>query len=172
MGLPGMLKNFDTFVNGDNFIGQIPEVSLGKISEKVESYRGGGMLGEVDVSMGLDKFEVEIKAGGPIRALMAQFGAVGIGATVFRFVGAYQEDVDGGVQAAELVVRGRMPELDPGSAKMGDKTEWSHKITGSYVKWTLGGVKLIEIDWMNCVYIVDGVDRYAEIRAAIGRDAL
>lgn len=167
-----MLKNYDTFVNGDNFIGQIPEVGLGKIAEKVESYRGGGMLGEVDLSMGLDKFEVEIKAGGPIRGLLRQFGAVGVGATLFRFVGAYQEDVEGGVKAAELVVRGRMPELDPGSAKVGDKSEWSHKITGVYVKWTLGGVKLIEIDWMNCVYLVDGVDRYAEIRAALGMNGL
>ncbi len=172
MALPAMLKNFDTFVDGDNFIGQIPEVSLGKIAEKVESYRGGGMLGEVDVAMGLDKLEVEIKSGGPIRQLLAQFGKVGIGATVFRFVGAYQEDVEGGVQAGELVVRGRMPEIDPGSAKVGDKTEWSHKITASYLKWTLGGVKLIEIDWMRCIFIVDGVDRYAEIRAAMGQTTL
>ncbi len=44
MALPAMLKNFDTFVDGDNFIGQIPEVSLGKIAEKVESYRGGGTI--------------------------------------------------------------------------------------------------------------------------------
>lgn len=172
MGLPRILKNFDTYVDGNNFIGQIPEVALGKLAEKVESYRGGGMLGEVDVSMGLDKMEVEIKAGGPIRELLAQFGRVGIGATVFRFVGAYQEDVAGGAQAGELVVRGRMPEIDPGNAKVGDKGEWSHKITASYVKWTLGGRKLIEIDWMNCIYVVDGVDRYAEIRAAMGMNSL
>jgi len=172
MGLPHMLKNFNTFVNGENFIGEIPEVALGKLAEKVEGYRGGGMLGEVDVAMGLDKMEIEIKAGGPIRGLLAQFGAVGIAATLFRFQGAYQEDVAGGVQSGELVVRGRMPELDPGSAKVGDKSEWSHKITASYVKWTLGGRVLIEIDWMNCIYIVDGVDRYAEIRAAMGMNAL
>lgn len=172
MGLPRILKNFDTFVDGDNFIGQIPEVALGKIAEKVEAYRGGGMLGEVDVSMGLDKLEVEIKAGGPVRELIAQFGKVGIGATVFRFVGAYQEDVAGGVQAGELVVRGRMPEVDPGTAKIGDKSEWSHKITASYVKWSLGGAKLLEIDWMNAIFVVDGVDRYAEIRAALGWNGL
>lgn len=172
MGLPHVLKNFNTFVNGENFIGQIPEVGLGKLAEKVEGYRGGGMLGEVDLGMGLDKLEIEIKAGGPIRGLIAQFGAVGIGATLFRFQGAYQEDVAGGVQAGELVVRGRMPEIDPGSAKVGEKSEWAHKITASYVKWSLGGVKLVEIDWMRCIYVVDGVDRYAEIRAAMGITAL
>lgn len=172
MGLPHILKNFDTFVDGSNFIGKIPEVALGKIAEKVEAYRGGGMLGEVDVAMGLDKLEVEIKAGGPVRELISHFGKVGVGATVFRFVGAYQEDVAGGVQAGELVVRGRMPEIDPGTAKIGEKSEWSHKLTASYVKWTLGGVKLVELDWMNAIFVVDGVDRYAEIRAALGWNGL
>lgn len=168
MGLPSILKNFTLFVNGDNYIGQIGEVGLGKIAEKVESVRPGGLLGEIDVSMGLDKFEFEMKFAGLVEKILRQFGAVGVAATLFRFVGAYQEDVEGGVKPAELVVRGRIPELDPGTAKTGDKTEWTVKATGTYVKWTVSGRTELEIDWLNCVYIVGGVDRYAEIRAALG----
>lgn len=168
MGLPSLLKNFTGFVDGDNFLGEIAEVSLGKIAEKVEQIRPGGVLGEIDVSMGLEKFEVEIKSAGLGDRLLTRFGRVGIASTLFRFVGAYQEDVEGGVKPAELVVRGRIPEIDPGTAKAGDKTEWSTKMTGAYLKWTVAGRVLVEIDWLNCIYIVDGVDRYAEIRAALG----
>ncbi len=168
MGLPSILKNFTLFVNGANHIGEIAEVGLGKIAEKMESIRPGGLLGEVDVSMGLEKFEAEIKTAGLIENLLRQFGAVGVGATLFRFVGAYQEDLEGGVKSAELVLRGRIPEIDPGSAKTGDKTEWTAKVSATYVKWTVSGVVLLEIDWINCIFIVGGVDRYAEIRNAMG----
>jgi P2 family phage contractile tail tube protein len=168
MGLPSVLKNFTLFVNGDNYIGQVGEVGLGKIAEKVEAIRPGGVLGEIDVSMGLDKFEIEMKFAGMVEAILAQFGAVGVAGTLFRFVGAYQEDVEGGVKPAELVVRGRIPEIDPGNAKAGEKTEWATKATGTYIKWTVSGRVIVEIDWLNCVYMVGGVDRYAAIRAALG----
>lgn len=168
MGLPSVLKNFTCFVDGNNFLGEMGEVGLGKISEKVEQIRPGGVLGEIDVSMGLEKFEVELKSLGLADRLLAKFGRVGVASTLLRFVGAYQEDVEGGVKPAELVVRGRIPEIDPGTAAAGNKTEWSTKMTGVYLKWTVSGRVLIEIDWLNCIYIVDGVDRYAEIRAALG----
>lgn len=168
MGLPRQLKNFNTFVDGDSFLGEMAEVNLGKLAEKVESIRTAGLLGEVDTAMGLDKFEIEMKTAGLADRLLTKFGRVGIASTLMRFVGAYQEDVEGGVTPAELVVRGRIPEIDPGTAKAGDKTEWAVKMTCTYVKWTVSGRVLIEIDWLNAIYIVDGEDRYAEIRAAIG----
>ena len=168
MGLPRVLKNFNTFVDADTFLGEMGEVNLGKLAEKVESIRPSGLLGEVDVAMGLDKFEVEMKSAGLADRLLAKFGRVGVASTLMRFVGAYQEDVEGAVSPAELVVRGKIPEIDPGTAKAGDKTEWSTKMTCTYVKWTVSGRVLVEIDWLNCIYIVDGEDRYAEIRAAMG----
>lgn len=168
MGLPAQLKNFTCFVDGDSYQGEIEEVNLGKLAEKVVTIDAGGLMGEVDVPVGLEKFEVELKSAGLADRLLDKFGGVGVAANLFRFVGAYQEDVEGGVQSAELVVRGRIPELDPGSGKARDKTSWSTKISGVYVKWTIGGRVRIEIDWLNCIYVVNGVDRYAQIRAAMG----
>lgn len=168
MGLPAQLKNYTGFVDGDSYLGEIGEVNLGKIAEKLITISAGGLLGEVDVPAGFEKFELEIKSAGLGDRLLAKFGAVGVASTLFRFVGDYQEDVAGVSKPAELVVRGRIPEIDPGSAKMGDKTEWSVKMTAVYVKWTVSGRVLIEIDWLNCIYIVDGQDRYANTRAALG----
>ena len=168
MGLPAKLKNFNCFGNGSSWIGLIPEVELPKLTLKTEEYRGGGMLAPVDVDMGLEKLTMGIKAGGLVVDLMRQFGAIGIDRQMLRFNGAYQEDADGAVKAAELIVLGKHTEFDPGSAKVGDNTEWSVKSTLSYLKWSVSGRVEVEIDVLNCIFVTGGIDRYAEIRAAMG----
>jgi len=168
MGIPAKLKNFNVFADGDNWMGLVGEVQLPKLAKKVEQWRGGGMLSEVDIEMGLEKMEVELKLGGMVVKALRMFGAVGVSGTMLRFVGAYQEDGIGLVKPAELVMRGMVTEVDPGSAKVGDNTEWPMKATLSYIKWTINGRTEVEIDVLNCVMIIDGIDRMAAIRAAIG----
>ena len=169
MGLPAKLKNWNIFANGDNYVGIAGEIALPKIAEKVETWRGAGMLAEVDIGMGLEKLEMETKFGGLVVGVLKQFAAVRIDDTMLRFNGAYQEDVDGGVSAAELVVRGKHIEIDPGTAKTGDNTEWTVKSTLTYLRWTVNGEVIVEIDVINCILMIDGVDRMAQIRAAIGQ---
>lgn len=167
MGLPHKLKNYNVYADGDSYLGQISEVTLPPIKVKSEAYRGGGMLGEVDIDMGLEKLEAEVKYGGIVRGVMRRLGLIGVAGSMLRFVGAYQEDDAGGILAAECVMRGRLMELDPGNAKAGDNTEWTGKYTLAYLKWTLNGRVEVEIDMINSVYVVDGIDRMAGIRAAL-----
>lgn len=169
MGLPAKLKNFNLFADGGNWAGLISEIQLPKLAKKVEQWRGGGMLGEIDVELGLEKLEMETKLGGLVVGALRGFGATGVSGSLLRFVGAYQEDVAGGVKPAELVVMGMHTELDPGSAKVGDNTEWSLKSTLTYLKWTISGRVEVEIDMINNVMIIDGIDRMAVIRAALGQ---
>lgn len=74
----------------------------------------------------------------------------------------------GEVSAVEITMRGRHAEVDPGNAKSGDKTETTIKTALTYYKLTVDDKDLMEIDMINSVFKVDGVDRYAELRAAIG----
>lgn len=167
MGLPPKLKNMNVFADGRSWLGEVTEIALPQLKLKTESYRGGGMLGEVDIMLGVDKLEMETKLGGLVLGALRQFGRVGVSDTMLRFVGAYQEDVAGGVLPAELVTRGRHTELNPGNAKVGDNTEWTVKSMLTYMKWSVAGRVEIEIDLLNNVFIVDGEDRMAPIRAAI-----
>jgi P2 family phage contractile tail tube protein len=169
--LPSKLKNFNLFDNGNSFIHQAAEIALPKIAEKVESWRGGGMLGEVDVGLGLEKMEMETTIGGLAIPILRRFGIVGVAAQMMRFNGAYQEDGAGIVSAAELIVRGKHVEIDPGTAKPGDDTSWKVKSTLSYLKWTINGRVEVEIDIINNILIIDGVDRMAGIRAALDGSA-
>lgn len=168
-GLPAKLKNWNVFSQGENYAGKASEIELPPLKIKTESFRNAGMLSELDADMGLEKMEMTTKFGGLVVGILRQFGLTGVDGAMLRFNGAYQEDVAGGVVAAELVVRGKHVELDPGTAKAGDNTEWTVKSTLSYLRWTIQGRVEVEIDILANVFIVDGVDRMAEIRQALGQ---
>lgn len=64
MGLPRSLKNFATFVDGNSYIGDMPEVGLPKLTRKMEKYRAGGMNGEVSLDFGMEAIEADLTAAG------------------------------------------------------------------------------------------------------------
>ena len=167
MGLPFKLKNFNTFNDGNSFLGQVAEIELPKIVIKTEQWRGGGMLGEIDIDMGLEKLEMTTKSGGLVIPVIRQFGLIGVAGVQQRFVGAYQEEGNGGVVQAEIVTRGKHTELDLGTAKAGDNTEHAVKSTLSYFKFSANGAQVMEIDMLSGLFIVGGVDRTAALRAAL-----
>lgn len=166
--LPFKLKNFNVYNDGFSYLGEATEIELPKLKMKGEAYRGAGMIGEVDVDMGLEKLELTATYGGFVVGVLRQFGLVGVDGAMLRFIGAYQSDSDGQALSAELVVRGRHSEFDAGSAKAGEDTETKVTSTLSYLKWTVNGAVEVEIDVLNGVYRIGGVDRYEAIRAIIG----
>lgn len=168
MGLPSKLKNFNLFNDGASYIGLVPELTLPKLSRKMEDYIAGGMSGPIEIDYHNEKIELDWTAGGLLVDALAQYGAITHDAIMLRFAGAYQNDQDGAVDAVEIVVRGRHKEIEMGNAKMADKSEQKYKTTCSYYKLVVNGEDLIELDFINGVEIIGGIDRTAEIRAAIG----
>lgn len=168
MGLPAKLKIFTLYNDGFAYLGQVSEVTLPKLVIATEEYRGGNMIAPVDVDLGLEKLEMETKTGGLTVGVMRQFGLTRIDGAMLRYVGAYQADDSPIPIAAELVVRGRHTEIDMGTAKAGDDTETMFKTTIAYLKWSINGRTEVEIDVLNSVFMVDGRDRYAALRAIIG----
>src|SRR5438067_6999980 len=150
--LPHKLKNFRIFVDGDSYAGVAKDINPPKISVAGEDYRGAGMLGPVSTDMVLEKLEQEETYGGIVPKVAAALGNPAADGSMVRFVGAYQSDDDGSVKAAELVVRGRLAELDPGAAEAGKDTEWKVKRSCTYLKWIVDGQVLVEIDLIGMVY--------------------
>lgn len=168
MGLPRKLKNFATFVDGVNYQGETPEVTLPTLSRKMEEYRSGGMNGPISIDLGQEKMEAEIKGAGWIRGLLSKWGAGSHDAVLLRFAGAIQSDDTEAVQAVEVVMRGRLSELNPGAEKAGALSERTYKYALSYYKMTIDGNVELEIDLVNLVEIVDGQDRMSAVRSALG----
>ncbi|KQR50144.1 phage major tail tube protein [Acidovorax sp. Leaf160] len=168
MALPRKLKAFATFVDGTNYMGEMPEVTLPTLSRKMEEYRGGGMNGAIELDMGQEKMEAELKGAGWLVGLATKWGAAAHDAVLLRFAGAVQTDDDGRVTPVEVVMRGRLTERDPGSAKAGDMIERTYKYSLSYYKEVVDGQTQLEIDLVNMVENVGGVDNLAGVRAALG----
>lgn len=168
MGLPRKLKNFNLYNDGNSYMGVVGEFTQPKIAAQMEDWRGGGMLGPVKIDMGLEGMEAEFSVGGLVTQIIRQFGIPRVDGVLLRLVGAYQRDDGSAPQSVETVMRGRYQEIDMGNAKAGEDTEHKAKMPLSYYKLVVDGRVEMEIDMINSVFIVDGIDRYAEIRAAIG----
>jgi len=54
--IPQVLFNTNLFVDGINFKGDVPSLSLPKLVVKTDEYRGGGMAGPVEMDMGLERW--------------------------------------------------------------------------------------------------------------------
>ena len=85
-----------------------------------------------------------------------------------RFAGAVQADDTGEYTAVEVHLRGRWEEMDPGSGKAGEGTEFKMKMAVSYYRLVMDGEEIIEIDAVNMVEKVGGVDLIASVRSILG----
>ncbi|MGX2040668.1 phage major tail tube protein [Methylocaldum sp. MU1018] len=167
--LPRKLKNFNLFIDGVGFAGRVPEITLPKLTRKMDDYRGGGMNAPVSIDMGMDKLEAEFSLAEYNPVVLRQFGMADSQAIVLRFKGAaLADDAGGQSDAIEVVMRGRWQEIERGAAKPGDNSDMKVKVAIAYYKELLNGEALIEIDVIGMKEIVGGVDRLAQQRAALG----
>lgn len=168
MGMPKVLKNFAIFADGINYTGEVEEVTLPKLTRKLEEYRSGGMNLPVKTDLGMEALEAELTAGGWLKDVIRQFGAAGVNSVPIRFVGAVQSDDDGQYSAVEVYMRGRWEEIDMGSGKAGDKSEFKCKVALNYYRLTWDGEELIEIDAIRMIEKFAGVDQFAVVRQLLG----
>ena len=170
MALPRKLKHLNVCNAGNNWQGLVESITLPKLTRKFEKYRGGGMAGGVDIDMGLDDgaLDTEFTVGGTEALLFKQLGTATVDGVQLRFTGSIQRDDTGEVQAVELVVRGRHKEVDSGEWKTGESNSTKVSSVNCYAKLTINGEVLYEVDAINMIEIVDGVDLMEEHRNAIG----
>lgn len=170
MALPKKLKNLNLFNDGNSYLGVVASTTLPPLARKMEGVRNGGMNGPVKVDHGLsdDGIQFEWTLGGLDLTVLKQFGITSASGVQLRFAGAFQRDDTGEVSAVEIVVRGRHETIEFGEAKPGEDTEHSVTTTCTYYKLVIDGELVIEIDILNMIENVGGVDRLAEQRKAIG----
>lgn len=167
MGLPRKLKAMAVFVDGQHYAGECTEATPPTLERETEDYRAGGMNGPVKIDLGGKELMLTLKMAGHVAALISQYGG-GLSATQLRLVQAVQADDNENVQGVELVARGRLVKFDPGTAKVGDLTEHEYEFALTYLKWIDNGNTLLEVDYLNMIEVVGGVDRAQATRAVLG----
>lgn len=164
--LPSVLKMMAVFVNGVSYAGEAQTVVPPKLARKVETYTLGP--GDLKLDMGNDVLDLEHGYMGPCpREILNGYGSVA-GNILVRFVGGYQNQDTGANEAHEIEVVGFHEEIDGGDLKTGEKTETKVKTTCTYFKYSINGAEVMEIDMLQHIFRVNGVDRMAELRQLVG----
>ncbi len=164
--LPRKLKKFTAWVDGTGYLGKVQELEPPKLSLKTEEYRAGGMDAPVEIDMGMEKLEATATFAEYIPDLFKKFGVVEGEDVSITFRGAIK--ANGGAEAVILEMRGRLRELDSGTWKAGDDSTLKVAIALRYYKATIAGEEVIEIDPVNMIRVIGGVDQLASERSALG----
>ncbi len=165
---PRKLKHMNMFNDGVSYVGQVEEMTLPTLTRKMEEWRGGGMNAPIKTDHGMEALTADFTCGGIMQDALSQFGVLEHDGVMLRFAGSYQRDDSGEVAAVEVVMRGRHSSIEMGTAKTGEASPFKVTCELSYYKLTIDGEEVIEIDIINMIEKVNGEDRLAAHRKAIG----
>lgn len=167
MAARDVLKNLNLFVDGRGYAGQIDEYNAPDLALATEDYRAGGMDAPVTLDMGMEVLETSFSLIAYDADVLALFG-VGEGQDVpFTARGAL-ESYDGTVKPVVHTMRGKITRLARGTWAPGQKPALQVTMRLDYYREEHNGVTLHEIDVINMIRTINGVDRLAEQRAALG----
>lgn len=162
-----ILKNFNLYVDGRGYAGNVDEVQLPALNITEEDYRAGGMDAPVAIDMGMEKLEANFKVSKFDRDLITKWGIAPGARVPFTLRGAL-ESLDGTVKAVVVSLIGSVHGLEFDAVTAGTKAGLTFKFAATSYRYEQDGETLIDIDVINCKRTIGGVDRLAEIRNAIG----
>lgn len=163
--LPRILKGFNLYLDGENFIGRIETVKLPDLNIKAEGYQGGGMDAEVELDMGMEKIDVQFTLAERTPSVVKQLGLL----TADRQLvirGALQRQ---GEAAVPITVRmqGGIKTLGGDDLKQGARGNLQVTMNcNSYIE-EQNGEELVNIDILNFKRVIGGVDQLASMRAML-----
>ena len=166
MIIPKVLKHFNLFIDGKGYAGLVGELSLPRLSLKMDELYSAGMDAPIELDMGMDKLSCDFSLYEYNADVIKQFGLNNGAQVPLTLRGGL--DNEGGVSPVVVTLRGAWQDLDMGSWQAGDKPSLKVTVTLRYYKLNIDGADLIEVDVQNMVRKIDGVDQLEAMRAAIG----
>lgn len=165
--IPRVLKNFSLFVDGRGLAGTVSSLTLPTITTKMEEFRGGGMDAPVEIDMGMEILETSFELFDYEENVLSLYGLANGSATQVTARGALRRDGDAAVPMV-VNMTGVIKEMDPGDWQAGEQTSMTCSMALRYLKITIGGREVIEVDKVNMIRRINGVDQLETIRQAIG----
>ena len=167
MAAEDVLKNFNLFVDGRGFAGNVEGFTPPALTLVTEDFRGGGMDAPVALDMGMEAMESSFSLISYDRDVLALFGVAEGNAFNATARGAL-ESYDGTVTPVVHALRGKITKVEEDEWKPGEKMSLKITMRLDYYRKDHGGQTVHEIDILNGVRTINGTDRMADIRAALG----
>lgn len=169
MKIPEAINDFNVYNRGTKMIGVSGEVSLATITALTQSVSGPGVLGEYDAAIigHFSNIDQEI----PFRMLDEEAAALmAPGSPIDITLRAAEQlknrsDATTTYKGVRFCVKGQSKEFQPGTIKQGAQMDSKVIVASTYVLFEVDGKKLFELDKVNGVYIINGQDQLAAIKA-------
>jgi P2 family phage contractile tail tube protein len=160
-------KNFNLFVDGQGYAGQVNSVTPPKLTKKTEEFRGGGMHAPIKLGMGMEAMDADFSMIQFSKDVLSLFG-LAEGQYVPITLRENLESYDGTETPVMHVFRGQITEIDQGNVEAGAKPEIKVSMNLNYYRLQHGDTVVQEVDIINMIHIVNGVDVLADQRANLG----
>lgn len=167
--IPEAINDFNMYKDGSRLIGITGEVSFADLSSITQEISGTGILGSYDSA--IIGFFDHISQKIPFRMLNKDaLGLYNQTEMVDLTLRAAQQSTVKSTGAIDIsgmriVFRGRAESLSIGSIKQGGPTDSSVTVGVIYMLIEISGEKLFELDKINGVFKINGVDQLARIKA-------
>lgn len=167
-GIPTKINLFNVYQDTSKLLGLSGEVTLPDFEAISEAISGPGILGEIDdPTIGhFGSQELEI----PFRTVIdSMFDMMNPGDQVnLTLRGSIQVSTPGGgvdYTGMRVIVRGKCKSITGGTVKQGAAMGSSIKLELTYIRIDLDSKPKVELDKLNSVYKINGVDILAKARS-------
>lgn len=164
------ISNFNVYDDTEKLIGVSGEITLPNLEPMTETASGAGLLGEIDSPNDghFGSLSIEI----PFRALYEKSFSMLRYSGRNLYLRANQQSYDsvnGSLvnSGIKITLRTAPKGLNLGKLAVGASTETTNVLEVLYIKIELNGTVALELDKLNFVYVVDGVDMLADIKKNI-----
>lgn len=166
---PEVINNFNVYDDGDKMQGTSGEVTLPTLSAITTEISGGGVLGAYNTSIpgAFQSTQMDIH----FRMVGEEYFAMSIAnrqmnLTLRSSIQNVNRETGGTIssQGMRVVVRGRPTAHNFGTLSQGSLMNASVTLELTYIMIEIGGKNLFELDKLNGVFKVNGVDLLEDIR--------
>ncbi|PIQ25419.1 phage major tail tube protein [bacterium (Candidatus Blackallbacteria) CG13_big_fil_rev_8_21_14_2_50_49_14] len=164
------LTNANVFFEGNSLLGRVEEITLPEIKVKTAEHKALGMVGSIEAFAGFEKLEGKIKWSSLYPDAMKKT------ANPFKSVqiqvrGSLESWTGQGRSEQKKVVINltvAFKKFPGGNFKPQDNVELETDFACYYMKQTVNGEDIVEIDVLENIYKAGGVDMLATYRSNIG----
>ena len=168
--IPEKINDYNVYLDGIQMIGVAASATLPEINQKTSTVSGAGINGEMDSpTIGqFESMEQEIQFNTLYSSAVGMLSPMSTVKLTFR---AAQQvyDKSGGYafKGLRVVEMGRVKKFKPGKLEKGESMEATVTLELSCIMIEVNGNQILEVDKLNGVYKVNGVDMLASIKRLI-----
>ena len=168
--VPEKINDANCYLDGNKMIGVAASIDLSEVNMKTSTVSGMGINGELDSpTIGVfESIEQEVQFNTLYSSFADMLSPLSTVNLTFRAAQQVYDKTGGyAFKGLRVVEMGRVKKFKPGKIEKGESMEATVTIELTYILIENEGVKLVEIDKLNGVFVVNGVDMLAEIRGLV-----